>query len=116
MRQNKADIEQHIANVSASRNTTSDGLLTKMASPVSLLNPPGTVNPAAKVSVARRAAITDSVARTSPKFVFVGWMYVVFSRGCIPIIRMHISSCILLPIKHGNVMLFSKSLPPKISV
>uniref|UniRef100_A0A803NCZ3 Uncharacterized protein n=1 Tax=Chenopodium quinoa TaxID=63459 RepID=A0A803NCZ3_CHEQI len=61
--QNRTNIDVHMAYASASKNTKNAGLFARTALPVSLLRPPGSVNPAANMIVANRAATTDNVFR-----------------------------------------------------
>ncbi|KMT09883.1 hypothetical protein BVRB_6g128570 [Beta vulgaris subsp. vulgaris] len=91
IKQNKTNMDVHMAYASDSKNTRNDALFPRTALPVSLLRPPGRVNPAANVIVANRAATTDSVFRIWSRFV-PGWMYVVFRYG-FTLICLHIFAC-----------------------
>ncbi|KAL2936521.1 3-isopropylmalate dehydrogenase [Bienertia sinuspersici] len=69
IKQNKTSIDVHMAYTSDSKNTKNIAFFARIASLVSSLRPPGSVNPAANVIVANKAATTDNVLRISPRFV-----------------------------------------------
>uniref|UniRef100_A0A7C9AVR8 Uncharacterized protein n=1 Tax=Opuntia streptacantha TaxID=393608 RepID=A0A7C9AVR8_OPUST len=88
---NRTNIEVHIAYPSAIKNTKKAAFFAKMASPLSLSNPPGNVNPAVKVIVARRVATSDIMSRICVRSAF-SWIYVYGSNPIMSHICFHSSS------------------------